>query len=166
MPPLWGWVGMSEPEPLETWTQEQIDDLMYFAATAMTAAVNREVHTLAQTFAAVAGKYGSSGIYSLCLCFAETICGYTGARPEPGTAVAAVLLVGDINADDPPDEARAPLWAARFTAAYANGDDAMTRALFLAPLEAGEEDHARTNVAALVGMAGDIIRTRGTGAAR
>jgi len=141
------------------WTEAEVDDLMGRAAAVMSLAVDRNSFEAAMEMVAVIDRYGNAGVYSLCMCFAEIVHGHaTAGMPAEARAGATAVVLTEPGAPEPSGKARALLWAARFVAAYANDDDQQTMALFLAPLEGGRPDHARLNVAALLGMAADLVR--------
>jgi hypothetical protein len=122
------------------------------------AAMDRDPDQVCRLLEEIAETYDASGMYGVCCALAQSV--LTLAFPEfkrgDGTLDdGAMLAVQRLPAatDDPHS-----LWAARFTAAYANGDMDTTDALFFGSMP--DEDTHTGGVIALIGMAASIARQR------
>lgn len=106
---------------------------------------------------AITEKYGETGVLTACYTAAEIArrIAFPNARPGDGT------LSGDsmIAVEQAPNVEINPhqLWAARFLAAYINGDTATLAALFFGSAEGNIHDHA-DGVIALLAMCADLMR--------
>lgn len=143
----------------ERWSDAEVDALLRWGARAMAAAADRKIYQAAKVLATVTEQYGPAGVYSLCMCFAEVIHNHaTAGMPAEARAAGARVVVLTDHKDPSSPEARAPLWAARFVAAYANDDQDTSTALFTEPLKAGNAAEYRRNVGALLAMAAAMVR--------
>lgn len=143
-------------EPL---SPAQVDDLSEATMRILAAAMDRDADEAGRRIMYVAENYGDAGMYSVCNALAAVGAKLTyGDEEDLGAAV--VTLDGSNPDDFPPGPARADLFAARFFAAFMNGDEGMKLALFSAPIVAGDDDQACRNVAALVNLAGSLARHR------
>lgn len=121
------------------------------------AAMDRDPEEVTRLLAEIADTYDAQGMYGVCCALAQSI--LTLAFPDQqrgdgslaGDMIAIERLPGA--SDDPHT-----LWAARFFAAYANGDMDTVDSLFFGSMH---DDDAHTGgVVALIAMAADIARQR------
>lgn len=130
----------------------------------MVASADRDSETVARLMTEVGCREnGAIAVYSLCCSWAEVIMRVTLGRTERGGEDLAVMGVAAVGPDgirhlapeDAPPQVRPMIWATRFVAAYANGDNDTTLALFTTSLDRGEAHIG--DVVALVGMVGDAL---------
>lgn len=141
------------------WTSDQAHALTDHVTAALEKAVMRDAVAVAEELATVVRQFGTAGLYSMCVGFAHAIKHWAAKTgPDGARIVGMTIEVEGAEPEDLSSDARASLWAARFTAAYVNHDRPMTEALFIAPYEAGRRQDARANVAALLAMAADLVR--------
>lgn len=122
------------------------------------AAMDRDADEVARLLGEIADTYDASGMYGVCCALAQSV--LTLAWPEfkrgngtlnDGEMLAIQKIPG--GRDDPHT-----LWAARFLAAYANGDMDTCDALFFGSMP--DEDAHAGGVVALIAFAADIARQR------
>lgn len=123
------------------------------------AAVDRDHDTVARAIEEIGTAYGHDGVFQLCYALSEAVHQLVFPQVTRGDG----SLTGDmiaIQANKPPSSlsGAASLWAARFVAAYINGDASTTNSLFYGGLE--NRDQILANVATLVGLAGDVARQK------
>lgn len=122
------------------------------------AAIDRDHEAINRYVNEVIDRWGAAGMYCLCCGLAGAFKGLTSGTDPVGGAT--VFTVGDIDIDNLPPEARPPLFAARFLAAYLNDDHAMAGALFRAPLVAGDGEGLNRNFSALLNIVSDVGREK------
>lgn len=120
------------------------------------AAMDRDPESVAGCFGDVGDRYGDDGVYGVCCALASVV--HTLVFPQlkrgDGSLAGDMLAIEKLpgGSDDPHS-----LWAARFVAAFVNGDDSTTVALFYGTLDT-DQDITMGGVAGLVRMAGDVAR--------
>lgn len=121
------------------------------------AAMDRNHEEVARLVSEIADTYDAQGMYVVCCALAQSVLtlAYPDFKRGDGT------LTGDLMAIERlPNSTGDPhaLWAARFLAAYANGDMDTTDALFFGSMS-DEEAHTG-GVVALIALAADIARQK------
>jgi hypothetical protein len=135
---------------------ERAEWLAHTAADLLIAAVDRDEETTAALLCEIVERYDLGGVHSLCFMLASVV--HKLAFPKfargDGTLSGDFLAIWQLPGCD---ENPAAMWAARFVAAYINGDGANTSALFFGGLPDARNHVA--GVCALIIMASDLART-------
>jgi hypothetical protein len=120
------------------------------------AALDRDPDEVIRLLAEISDTYNASGVYGVCCALAQSLLTLTwpefkrgNGTLDDGVMLAIQKLPG--SKDDPH-----VLWAARFVAAYANGDMDTTDALFFGSMP--DEDAHGGGVVALIALVADIAR--------
>jgi len=125
------------------------------------AAVDRDYQAATDLVVRIADQHGAQGVYGLCCALAQMVTTF-GFGVKRGQGFAGIAVTGPdgrpVNPDAAPAEARPKVWATRFVAAYTNDDSATTVALFETSL--ADPDGHIAGVAALIGMAADVLRSK------
>lgn len=140
---------MSDNERLQ-WLSERTMRLLC-------AAMDRDPDEVARLLEEISEAYGGQGMYGVCCALSETVrqFAFPGIKRGDGSLTGGMLVIErlpGVAEDDGPHD----LWAARFVAAYINGDMDTTDALFFGSM--GDEDAHAGGVIALIGMAASIAR--------
>ena len=145
--------------------QLDLEKLAHTSMTIMCAAADGDTETISGLMMQVAtSEGGPAAVYSLCCSWAEVVMRLGFGRDVRGGDAVAVMGVlsgtpdnlRQIAPEDAPPQYRSQIWATRFVAAYLNGNDDQTMALFAASMD-DEERHVG-DVVALIGMVGDVLR--------
>ncbi len=123
------------------------------------AAIDRDDRTVGRTIEEIGVTCGHTGVFALCYALAHSV----QKIMFPEVARGDGSLTGDmvtIQVYGEPASMRSAsmLWTARFVASYINGDDSTATGLFFGCLE--DPEQAMSNVAALVGLVGDVARQK------
>lgn len=123
------------------------------------AAVDRDHYTVAHTIEEIGVEYGHDGVFQLCYALSGAVHQLVFSQIERGDGSLTGEMVA-VQANKAPASlsGAASLWAARFVAAYINGDGGTASALFYGGLV--DQDQTMANVATLVALAGDIARLK------
>lgn len=127
-------------------------------ATLLSAAMDANGDAVTDVLIEVGQREGSDGIFAICFALADSIrrLAFPGLEIGDGTLTGGMAVVEKISAG----AANGPvLWAARFVAAYINGDKTRCADLFFITLESDEELHLAA-VIELIRMAADVARIR------
>lgn len=125
------------------------------------AAMDRNADEVGRLLDEIAGRCNASGMYGVCCALAQSVLTLTwpdfkrgDGSLDDGTMLAIQRMPGrEPEADEPHS-----LWAARFLAAYANGDMDTADALFFGSMP--DEDAHAGGVIALIALAADIARAK------
>ncbi|MDG4787114.1 hypothetical protein O7626_14445 [Micromonospora sp. WMMD1102] len=133
-------------------------------------AANGDQHGAINALVTLNNEHGPTAVYNLCRTLAEATRRVTYAiagisADGDGCTMVAVLGPDDhvIEPDQAPTEAQPVIWAARFLAAYSNGDNATVAALFHSSRESsftdtGTLDRHLTEVVALLDLGTGAIQ--------
>lgn len=124
------------------------------SARMLVASIDKDYDQVAELLCEIGARQGDRGVFSACYAMAEAVRQWAfPGLPLGDGSLTADRMVGIITGGEEHDPR--PMWAARFVAAYCNGDGATCNALY-----AMQDDERGTlgGVAALVKMAGDIGR--------
>jgi hypothetical protein len=124
----------------------------------MAAAVERDSETTSGIFVEVASRLGDSGVFALCCALAEAVRQYVfpGFTPGDGSLSGDIAVLEKLT--DGPDHPPT-LWATRFVAAYLNGDQDTSTALFFGAAD-DDEELLIAGLVELVEMAADLARQK------
>lgn len=142
-------VTQTDPERLE-WLSDR-------TMRVLVAAMDRDGDQVADLLGEIGDAHGAQGMYGVCCALSETVrqFAFPSVRQGDGSLSGDMIAIQKLpGAKDEPDA----LFAARFVAAYINGDHDTTTSLFFGSIR-DEEAHAG-GVVALIGLAADIARQR------
>ncbi len=137
---------------------EYSDFIVEQASLLLEAAVRLDDETTAEVLGAIVERHGHRGVYSLCVCLADTVrqIAFNNQPRGDGTLTGPIVVVEQYDHTDLRNTG--DLWASRFVSSYINGDDETTKSLFTSSI---------TDVATHVGgvtelicMAADVTRQR------
>jgi hypothetical protein len=121
------------------------------------AAAALDTRAAAEVIVQVGGKYGHGGVFSLCYGLADIVQQLVFPASDRGDGTLTGEMIAIETSFEPTCvDAAAALWAYRFVAAYINGDDQTSTALFFGGLH--DKRQMLTNVGALVALAGEVVR--------
>jgi hypothetical protein len=126
----------------------------------LAAAIDRDTDTTVGLLEEIGTEYGTHGMYGTCCALAETVRQFAFPKVKQGDG----SLTGDlVFIQQTPGSKGDPyaLWAARFVAAYINGDADTSTALFFGNVR--DADAHTGGVVALVAMAADLAREKENG---
>lgn len=142
---------MSDNERLQ-WLSERTTRLLC-------AAMDRDPDEVARLLEEIADAQGGTGMYAVCCALAETVrqFAFPNVKQGDGSLTGDMLVIERLPGATEPGSPH-DLWAARFVAAYVNGDGDTSTALFFGSM--GDEDAHTGGVIALIAMAASIARQR------
>lgn len=141
-----------------------VDELTGRVMALIGAAVARDHEAVKDLLIEIAERHDAEGVWALCCALARMVGHALGAEAGAGDArVAVVDSAGRrVNPDQVHEQARPFVWANRFTAAVLN--EQMDAALALFEVSFADDEQHAADVAALIKMAGDVVRSASSGA--
>lgn len=131
------------------------------------AAVIRDNDQVADLLGDIGEERGSEGIFATCCALAQTVLNisFPKARRGDGSLTGDMIIIEQSSEDSDHPRAAPALWAARFVAAYANGDNERCADLFFSEsidTSSDRPDFIIVAVVELLRMAADVVRAQDT----
>lgn len=141
-----------------------VDELTGRVMALIGAAVARDNEGVKDLLVEIAEQHDAEGVWALCCALARMVGHALGAQPGEAFAVMGVRDAAGrvVDPDTVPDQARPFVWASRFTAAVTN--EQMDSALALFEVSFADDERHVADLAALIKLAGDVLRSAPGGA--